>query len=257
MTKVKKKETRQLNPQPMPSSDVVDWNGPDGFDLLALQKDSIIIAESDVYPIELLGDVTLLPNDYEFENNVAYVDNGYYYIYRGQYKGSNKNTLKAGIYKNIPGASTPFFVIEPQTEEEIKTFKITPDNVASLHPVSIIDTINTKEELLVAIPESTKIFQPTLSALDDILKRAAKMALIAKNVDLDRYKDRFKDKNALFNFKQVIRGDNKLSILIFDRGMEALNLKYKIIIEEKDDINVVGMRLLEPIVVSSEDTFEY
>lgn len=63
-------------------------------------------------------------------------------------------------------------------------------------------------------------------------------------------------KNALFNFKQVIRGENKLSILIFDRGMEALNLKYKIIIEEKDDINVVGTKLTEPIVVSSEDTYD-
>ena len=38
--------------------------------------------------------------------------------------------------------------------------------------------------------------------------------------------------------------------------MEALNLKYKIIIEEKDDINVVGTKLSGPIVVSSEDTYD-
>ena len=212
MSKSKKKENQNLNPIPL---------DPDSMDLLSLQKDSIIFTDTEVYQIELLGDVTLLPSDYEFKTDIAYIDNGYYYIYRGQYKGSNMNTLKAGIYKNVAGADTPFFIVEPQTEEEIKTFKVTADNVASLHPVSIIDTANTKEELLVAIPESTKIFQPTLSAQDDILKRAAKMALIAKNVDLDRHKDRFKDKNALFNFKQVIRGENKLSILIFD-----YNLKY-------------------------------
>ena len=82
------------------------------------------------------------------------------------------------------------------------------------------------------------------------------MALIQKNVDLDRHKDRFKDNNALFNFKQVIRGDNKLSILIFDRGMEALNLKYTILIEEKDDVNYVGTKLTKPLSVSSEDTYE-
>ena len=42
-----------------------------------------------------------------------------------------------------------------------------------------------------------------------------------------------------------------------DNGMiNKLNLKYKLIIEEKDDINVVGNKLSEPIVVSSEDTYE-
>ena len=217
MPKTKKKETGTLNTQPI--SDDMD------IDLLSIQKDSIIITDTEIYQIELLGDVTLLPEDYEFKTDIAYIDNGYYYVYRGQYKGSNKNTLKAGIYKNIAGADVPFFIVEPQTEEEIKMFTITPEKVASLHPVSIIDTANTKEELLIAIPESTKIFQPTLCPSDDILKRIAKKALIAKNVDLDRYKDRFKDKNALFNFKQVIRGDNKLSILIFDYLLKLVKSK--------------------------------
>ena len=38
--------------------------------------------------------------------------------------------------------------------------------------------------------------------------------------------------------------------------MEALNLKYTIIIEEKDDDNVVGTKLSEPLRVSSEDTYD-
>ena len=82
------------------------------------------------------------------------------------------------------------------------------------------------------------------------------MALIKKNVDLDKYKNNFTNKNELFNFKQVIRNGKKLSILIFNRGIEALNLKYELIISEKGDTNIVGTKLEEPIVVSSEDTYD-
>jgi hypothetical protein len=38
--------------------------------------------------------------------------------------------------------------------------------------------------------------------------------------------------------------------------MEALNLKYTIMIEERDDVNYVGTKLTEPIMVSSEDTYD-
>jgi hypothetical protein len=197
------------------------------IDGLTFSKDSVIIADTDVFKIELLdnkwgaffdatlaGDTSNL-DDLEFQDNIAYIDNGYYYLYRGEAKGS-KSLLKPGIYKE-KGSSheKKYFIVNPQTDEEKAMYDVTT-HIHSLNPVSIIDTVNTKEDLLIAIPESTKIFQPTLVPTDDILKRIAKMALIQKNVDLDRNKDRFKDKNALFNFKQVIRGDNKLSILIFD-----------------------------------------
>ena len=144
--------------------------------------------------------------------------------------------------------------MEPSTDEEKKEYEhIT--KVCTLHPVYIVDTANTTEELLVAIPESTKIFQPQITEKDDILKIAAKKALLAKNVDLDRYKDRFSNKNELFNFKQVLRGDNKLSMKIFTRGMDALNLEFVIIIREKSTNDIVGDKLDEDIEISSEETY--
>ena len=148
-----------------------------------------------------------------------------------------------------------YFLVKQSTEDEKALYDIT-DRICSLHKTSIIDTANTKEEILVAIPESSKIFKPTLSATDDILKRAAKLVLLAKGVDLDRHKDRFRDKNALFNLKQVFRGESKVSILIFDRFCEALNLEYAIVIREKDDPLTIGTKLEKPIIVSSEDTYD-
>ena len=227
------------------------------IDGITVSKDSVIITDEAVYNIEILGDIADFTDEDAGKEDTVFIDNGYFYIYRGVMKHRDMANPKPGIYqqRDSDGVITGYYMIEPNSDEEKSEFDFNT-HVATLNPVSIIDTANTKEELLIAIPESTKIFQPVLTESDDILKRVAKMALLAKNVDLDRYKDRFTNKNELFNFKQVIRGDNKLSILIFNRGCEALNLKYSIILEERNPSDVVGEPLKEPIIVSSEDTYE-
>lgn len=218
---------------------------------LSFSKDSVIVTNDAVYDISLLGDIT---DESEFNDETAYIDNNIFYIFRGIPKKSGAEYMKPGIYQNREG-SPKYYIVEPKTDEDIKTYSVS-DHVASLVPTSIIDTANTKEELLIAIPESTKVFQPVLLDTDDILKRVLKTVLLEKNVDLDRYKDRFRNKNELFNLKQVIRGKNKVSILIFDRGCDALNVKYTIIVEEKSDDDVVGTKLKDPIIISSEDTYQ-
>ena len=213
----------------------------------------------DIYQIQLLNDDLdhdVDGNPIEYNEQTAYIDNGYFYIYRGDTREDPRTakSLKPGIYRYRKGKDVMHVLVPVTTDEEKEEYDVNT-HINSLNPVSVIDTAKTKEELLVAIPESTKIFQPTLSENDDILKRLAKMALIAKNVDLDRYKDRFTNKNELFNFKQVIKGDNKLSILIFNRGMSAMNLEYDITLREKDPANAVGDPLKEPITISSDDTY--
>lgn len=220
-------------------------------DGISFSKDSVIVTEDAIYKIELMPD---LDTEEELKDDIAYIDGDYYYVYRGEPKGYSSLNRKPGIYKNKGDEHPRYFLVEPETDEEKEKYNALLQ-VSTLNPVSIIDTCNTKEELLIAIPESTKLFQPTISEQDDILKLVAKKAIIEKNIDLDRYKDRFTNKNELFNFKQVIRGDNKLSIRIFNRGMEALNLKYTIIIEERTDNDIVGQKLENPISVSSEETY--
>lgn len=218
---------------------------------IAFTKDSVIVTDDAVYSIELLGDLT---DDMEFNDETAYVDNNIFYLFRGISKKIEKDTLKPGIYQNKNG-SPKYFIVDPITDEDKALYDVST-HVVSLVAKSIIDTANTKEELLIAIPESTKVFQPVLLDTDDILKRVLKTVLLEKNVDLDRYKDRFRNKNELFNLKQVIRGKNKVSILIFDRGCDALNVKYTIKVEERSDDDVVGTKLTNPIIISSEDTYQ-
>ena len=223
------------------------------IDAFSISKNSVVVTDTHIYEIELFtGDF----DDFEEElrDDVAYINGDYFYIYRGKLKKDFRGELKPGIYKNY-NDEPKYIIVDPRTDQEKEEFDIR-EHVVMLNPKSIVDIANAKEEILVAIPESTKIFQPILSSTDDILKRITKLALIEKNVVLDRYKDKFSDKNCLFNFKQVLKGNNKVSILIFNRGCDALNLKYTITIEEKDDVNYVGTKLEKPIVVSSEDTYE-
>jgi hypothetical protein len=232
----------------MPSNNNEDEVQVDG---MSFSASSVVVTNDAVYKIDLL------PSDLEevesFEENIAYLRGKYYYVYRGVGNPVTKETKKPGIYLN-KGGKPKYFIVEPETAEEKEEYDAML-NVFSLNPVSVIDSANTKEDLLVAIPESTKIFQPQITENDDILKLIAKKVLLAKNVDLDRYKDRFSNKNELFNFKQVLRGDNKLSMKIFNRGMEAMNLEYLIIVREKSTDDIVGDVLSDPIVVSSEETY--
>ena len=224
----------------------------ENIDGISYSADSIIATDDAILQIDLLPDD--LEEVDEFKEDVAYISGPYFYVYRGVGNPATKEYKKPGIYKNKDGDDPKWFIVEPSTDEEKKEYEhIT--KVCTLHPVSIVDTANTTEELLVAIPESTKIFQTQITEKDDILKIAAKKALLAKNVDLDRYKDRFSNKNELFNFKQVLRGDNKLSMKIFTRGMDALNLEFVIIIREKSTNDIVGDKLDEDIEISSEETY--
>lgn len=219
----------------------------DKIDAVAYSKESLLVTDDEIYPIKLYNDEAK-----SYDKDTAYIDGDYYYIYRGE-KSKGTTFLKPGIY--FDPKLNEYFVVEPSTDEEKEKYSV-QGKVAKLNTDEIINIVNTKDDILVAIPESTKIFMPSLTTNDDILKRLAKQALILKNVDLDKFRDRFADKNALFNFKQVIKGDNKLSILIFDRGMDALNLKYTILVEEKDPNNPIGNPLTEPIIACSEDTYD-
>lgn len=214
-------------------------------------KESLLVTDNEVFEIRLYDDSLK-----EFQHGIAYLDNGYYYTYKGEVdlKDLLKNTyIKPGIYKDK--ISGEIYLQVPLTDNDKEKYSY-QNKISSIEPEKIIDMINNHEQILVVVPDSTKIFLPSLSNNDDILKRLIKKALIEKNIDIDHYRHRFIDKNALFNFKQVIKGDNKLSMLLFDRGCEALNLKYTIIIDEIDPETPIGEKLHGPITASSEDTFD-
>lgn len=187
----------------------------------------------------------------EWDPMVAYLDGDYYYLFKGKVPENGK-IEEPGIY--IDRQTNEPLLAVPSTDEEKKKYSYN-DKICSTSANEIIDKINRKEVEVFIMPESSKAFCPEITEDDDILKRLMKKIIIDKGIDIDRFKTRFVDKNALFNFKQVLKGNNRLSMLLFDRGIEAFNLKYTIIVSEGPG-SPISIPLVEPLIVSSEDTHE-
>lgn len=222
---------------------------------ISYSRESKIVTDDDIYEIDLLPSNINDVKDNFYKEGVAYLSGDMYYPYRGLGLLANAEEYRPGIYKERDSTENQFFIVEPSTDTEKEEFDA-KEKISKIRLRSLVDSANNNADILIAIPESTKIFQPEITENDDILKVIAKKALQLKNVDLDRYKDRFSNKNELFNFKQVLRSDNKVSMKIFMRGMEAMNLVFTIIVSEKSANNVVGDALKEPIVTSSEETYQ-
>lgn len=213
-------------------------------------KDSLLVTDDEILGIQLYDeDLT------EIKRGIAYLKDEYYYIYRGEMEKDSKDDLypAPGIYKDPNDGS--IYRIDPYTLDDKKKYSM-DGKIASIDPEKIIEMVNSREEILISLPESSKIFLPSISPNDDILKRLTKEVLIKKGIDIDQYKNRFLDRNCLFNYKSSIKNNNKLSMLLFDRGIEAFNLKYTITIEEKDPSNCIGAPLDGKIIATSEDTHD-
>lgn len=187
-----------------------------------------------------------------YEKGVAYIDMPYFYIYRGTTMTTEFDKKLPGIYL-APDDHYIWIPVTPGNEDD--EWKV-EDKFATADTKSIVDILIKADDVNLNIPDSGRVFRPEECPTDDILKRGIKRVLRQKNIDIDKHKARFADKNALFNFKQVIKSEKgKLSMLLFERGCSALSLKYTITIEEIDPKNPIGECLKEPIVISSEDTY--
>lgn len=212
--------------------------------------EALIVTDEDVLRVEKLN-IENINDGTMYEKGVAYIDYPYFYIYRGV-------TTTIEFERRLPGiylTQEDHYIWIPVTPGNEDADWIVDTHFATADQKRIIDVLLDREDIQLSVPENGKVFRPEESPTDDILKRAIKRALAVKGINIDDYKANFADKNALFNFKQVVKGDGRLSMLLFERGCNALHLKYTITIEDADPRTTVGTPLINPVVVSSEDTF--
>ena len=189
----------------------------------------------------------------ELDPSIAYLDGDYYYFYKGKLsdiKGFDQIT--PGIYYD--DEKCEYVIHHPETDEE-KALHKASDKITRQDADEIRNAVFNHEVVIYNTPDSSHSTIPPESLEDDILKKLIKRAITEKGVDLDQYKVRFASKNMLFNTKQVLRGPNKLSMLLFDRCSEAMNLNYTIILEEAGG-EIIGHPLKEPLIISSKDVFD-
>lgn len=196
---------------------------------------------------------TLEDSGANLQDDVAYLSGEYFYLFRG-----NLSSVK-GFDKILPGIyyddqSCKYLICEPDTDEEKEEYRYA-DKISRQDADDIRKAVMNHEVIIMNTPDKATTSIPDENMDDDILKKAIKRALKMKGVDLDQCRARFVSKNMLFNTKQVLRGPNKLSMLLFDRCAEAMNLKYTIVLEETG-LEQVGRALDEPIVISSQDMYD-
>ena len=192
-----------------------------------------------------------------YDREHAYEYDGYFYLFRGKGSSTMVPALAPGIYYD-PTFKSYFIVMWDRGSEKAKDYEVTPEHLAKANPLDIAMELqkHEKEIYSMAQAKSSKVYVPEISLKDAMLKRAIKEALIAKAIDIDALHDRFRNKNEQFNFKAVVKNDDQsMTMLIFERAAEALNLKYTMMIEDSDPSDVIGEPLSTPIVVSSSDTF--
>lgn len=213
-------------------------------------------------PMALLGSqgclrIKLLdPDSGEYDKKTAYLYDGFFY----RYMGSQIRELadEPGIYWDKQKQEYYLIPCDPNNPDHVRTYKADADHIAKLNPILMAEDLKEHEDAIYAKQKAVtgKAFVPKILENDKLLKRVLKMAIQKKGIDIDQCQSQFPDKNARFNFKSVMRSDkSQLSMLLFERGCEAFNLRYIITVEDADPEHVVGDPLKEPIQVASDDTF--
>lgn len=216
---------------------------------------SFILTDDNVYEIDLYREDMKLE---DFSTDVAYLYGELFYLYNGEITNAelnNSDDLKPGIYWNI-NENEPVMLHPHESEREKYTAE---DKIGEINSKKIIDEINEHPEILVELPDKVKSQSNSLQIRDndDILKRLIKMAFNLKGLTIEDCSEGFPEKNMRFNYKAAITKDGgELSIKYFNRGIDALKLKYTIIIEEENPNDPMGLKLDEPIIMSSTDTHE-
>lgn len=209
------------------------------------QTSNIIVGEYGAYNM-----VDYSPDITKFEWDNAYVKGDYYYLYRGYAK---KKSVLPGIYDKVDGGH---MIIEPQTDEEKETYLVRT-HIPNISLEDMADVLTKRPEETIVCNDMTNLFMPEITRTDDPLKRSLKEAFLLKDVNIDSCRERFNDRNALFNFKSVIKGEGRLSALLFERGCEALNLDYHIILTEKDKNFSIGKSLNDPEIMKRKNIIEH
>ena len=175
----------------------------------------------------------------ELDYNTAYIKGDLFYLYRGPLK---KKSILPGIYDDMDTGKHVF--IEP-TGDALDEYDVRT-HIAEISVEDMLKVLKKKPESKIVEMAVSNSFLPEITRNDDPLKRLIKTAIIVKKVNIDSCKGRFADRNALFNFKSVMKSDATLSMLLFMRALDALNLDMQITLVERDKDFSIGVSLDDP-----------
>jgi hypothetical protein len=146
--------------------------------------------------------------------------------------------------------------VYPVTEEEKE--KYAPEIIDFNHVVDLKDFKEKKEKLnslekdMLQTTGKDNVFAPPLLETDAPEMRAIKTAIIEKNIDLDKYADRFGANYP--NDKRKFKDDN-ITLYLIKRACECLDMKAQLILEDRspDVPNPIGRRIVVDLTSGFDD----
>ena len=180
----------------------------------------------------------------------------------------DKNTSRVYICsKNKPPSSILIPVVKVSKDNEVielvePAHRLPPEedpfefkNLIAVDNNTIETTSSVEKELydeqaLADMNAATSMYIPTLNDIDDALKKCVKYSIIAKGVNVNRYKHSMGTKYGFTNLKAILENKTKMSITNFDKWMELENCSYKIILYDNGGDTSTPLRT--PLVYSNE-----
>lgn len=198
-------------------------------------------------------DVTTL-SDYA-ENKDAYISS-HTAIQEGDYvlpirTQTSSMGKEVGVYV---GSALAKFIM-PETEEDKKSFS--SDNMIDFTETKTIGEVIAKQESVRKLEREVltspdNIFTPVIEPDDSNEMKGMKEAVIAKNIDLDKYEHRF---GSNYNNDKRLFNKNNISLPMIKRLSKALDMKATLILEDAspDVPNPIGKKIIIDVIGNDED----
>lgn len=148
-------------------------------------------------------------------------------------RSNSGNTDRPGLY-TAPNSPIHFLSL-PKTDEEMEIYSPDESKILSFDKNDMQKMIEEKERYEVAtnamLESSDSCTVPPLKESDTPTMRALKEAIIAKNMDIDMYKERFGENFP--NDKRKLNDDN-VTLFILERFCDCLDMEADLVLRDAD-----------------------
>lgn len=191
-------------------------------------KDLITTIKGEVYKIEEYSP------DIKLKQGFAYVKDAAVYPYRGEYVSDFSRD--PGLYHVGKKRDKIHHFVKPFVIRQGSGYSLR--DIREVSTNSILDIIE-NEGLIdiksdVVLSEKGKLFVPRINPDDNFLSRLIKEAIVAKKVDLNDYKNRFKSEYEVNNYRRALLQNGNMSVDKFLKWCEVLDLSFNIVCYDSD-----------------------
>ena len=160
------------------------------------------------------------------------------FIFQGQWTNDNIEKSNKDIPVFFTGKDINDVIIEfgptPGINRAFNVDNIVELNIADITSNTTGNEVLYNEEELNDIGMSSERFTPVINTYDNFLKKAIKMAILKKNINIKKLQHKLLSKSGLGNLKSALVGKTNMSTNYFIIWCEALGLNWELTVKSDD-----------------------